>query len=102
MQLKRPLPQLHEVGEHMVSSIRGTLYDLKHWKQLPPVRARLGTGNTVKYVLTRDFRAVYLLLSVSILVFIIVLVCCGKSMMERFREFAEFKRGGGLGQQFGK
>jgi hypothetical protein len=97
MQLKRPFPQSHEIGEHVVSSIRGALYDLNHWKQLPPIQARMGTAKTLKYVVTRDFRAVYLLLFVSILVFIAVLVCCGRSMVTRFRDFADFKRAGQMG-----
>jgi hypothetical protein len=59
----------------MVNSVRGSLYDLQHWDKLTPTLNGENTCGILKYTLTRDTRAPYLLLWVSLLLLLIILIC---------------------------
>lgn len=59
----------------MVNSVRGSLYDLQHWDKLTPTLNGENTCGILKYTLTRDTRAPYLLLWVSMLLLLIILIC---------------------------
>ena len=59
----------------MVNSVRGSLYDLQHWDELTPTLNGENTCGILKYTLTRDTRAPYLLLWVSLMLLLIILIC---------------------------
>jgi len=67
----RPVP----FARKMVNSVRGSLYDLQHWDKLTPTLNGENTCGILKYTLTRDTRAPYLLLWVSLLLLLIILIC---------------------------
>jgi hypothetical protein len=60
--------------QRMCNSVRGALYDLKHWGQLPPATAGGSSGEVFQYVVSRDNRVGYLLLWIAIIVLLIALV----------------------------
>lgn len=58
----------------MANSVRGSFYDLKHWKDLPPKLQGQGTGQVLSFVVTRDDRLGYLLLWITMIVMLITLI----------------------------
>ena len=56
-------------------SFKGVAYDLSHWDELPPQKMRLGTGQTLSYVLQRENRLSYILITAAVLVVLVLLVC---------------------------
>ena len=63
-------------SRNMLTSLVGTMYDIKHWSQLPPQRRQEGFAPTLTYVLTRDGRFTYLLLWVTSFGLVVLLVAC--------------------------
>lgn len=60
----------------MLSSAFGVMYDLKHWKKLPPQQRGEGTGQTLSWILTRSERFTYVLLwTVSLSLLVLLAVC---------------------------
>ena len=63
-------------SRNMLTSLVGTMYDMKHWSQLPPQRRQEGFAPTLTYVLTRDGRFTYLLLWVTSCGLVVLLIAC--------------------------
>ena len=63
-------------SRNMLTSLVGTMYDMKHWSQLPPQKRREGFAPTLTYVLTRDGRFTYLLLWVTSFGLAVLLIAC--------------------------
>lgn len=66
--------KVRDLPKKLSNSVRGALYDLRHWKQLPSVSAGEPGTQTIKYVFMRDNRGGYLLMAVALIFFIIALV----------------------------
>ena len=83
-------PSTHHVrfSTKMSHSIKGALYDLKHWKQLPPTKVGASRLHTLNYVMTRDDRLSYLIvwLFVCILVITLIGLIIGVSVKHRKRK----------------
>ena len=65
-----------------VNSIRGALYDLKHWRELPLDTAT----DTWKFIATRDDRAGYLLLLLTLILFCIAVLVMAISSMRQAKK----------------
>ena len=63
-------------SRHMLTSLVGTIYDIRHWSQLPPQRRQEGFAATLTYVIARNGRFTYLLLWVTSFGLLILLVAC--------------------------
>lgn len=73
----------HIKKNRFLNSIRGALYDLKHWKELPPETAT----DTWKFITTRDDRGGYLLLLFTlVLFFIAVLIMLISGMRQKKKQ----------------
>jgi hypothetical protein len=59
----------------LINSVRGSVYDLQNIKSLPPSVNGATIPHVIKYTLTRDKRAGYLLLAISIVLLLILLAC---------------------------
>ena len=70
----QPPKPMKRVSRNMVRALMGVAYDLNHWKELPPQRNRLSTGETLKFVVGRDNRPVYIVMLIAFFVFIISLM----------------------------
>lgn len=65
------------ITDKMYNSIRGSLYDLKHWQQLPPVKNKNSppsTSDIFRYVVTRDNRMGYLVAWLILILILFVLL----------------------------
>jgi hypothetical protein len=60
--------------KRMANSVRGSFYDAKHWKELPPKVEGQSTGEVLSFVVTRDDRLGYLLLWITMIVMLITLI----------------------------
>ena len=69
-----PKKPMKRVTRNMVRALMGVAYDLNHWKDLPPQRSRLSTGETLKFVVGRDNRPVYIVMLIAFFVFIMALM----------------------------
>lgn len=58
----------------MANSLRGSVYDLKHWNELPPKLHGQSGGKVLSYVVARDDRLGYLLLWITMIVMLITLI----------------------------
>jgi hypothetical protein len=67
--------RLSTIPKKMSNSVRGALYDMRHWKQIPKSRGGVRT-DTLKYVCTRDDRMTYLLLTLAFVFLAVSLVTC--------------------------
>ncbi|MCH9716346.1 MAG: hypothetical protein K0U52_04590 [Gammaproteobacteria bacterium] len=63
-----PVPQ--KKPSRLMNSVRGALYDMQHWDELPAE----GTKETLSFVCTRDNRLPYLIMFITIIVFLIALL----------------------------
>ena len=66
--------KLRDLPKKLSNSVRGALYDIRHWKHLPSVAAGEPGTKTIKYVFMRDNRGGYLLMAIAVLFFIIALI----------------------------
>lgn len=73
---KAALPDAPTLLNRVANSFRGTVYDLKHWKHLPPVRASLGTKQGLKFVFGRDDRLTYIVLGVAVIMLMVSMIAC--------------------------
>jgi len=62
------------------NSVRGALYDMKHFNELPPTQEGQSPSDVTSFVLTRDGRTPYLLIFVSIILGVISLVLLLRSV----------------------
>lgn len=62
------------MSRNMMRALMGVAYDLNHWSDLPPQKSRLSTGQTLKYVVGRDNRPLYIVMLVAFFVFIIAIM----------------------------
>jgi hypothetical protein len=65
---------MKRVSRNMVRALMGVAYDLNHWKELPPQKSRLSTGKTLKFVIGRDNRPLYIVMLIAFFVFIIAIM----------------------------
>ena len=63
-------PRARHITTRMANSLRGALYDMQHFNELPPARSGESPGSVARFVVSRDNRTPYLLL---VLTFILVL-----------------------------
>lgn len=70
---EKPKP-MKRVSRNMVRALMGVAYDLNHWKELPPQKSRMSTGETLKFVVGRDNRPLYIVMLIAFFVFIIALM----------------------------
>jgi hypothetical protein len=84
-----PPKPMKRVSRNMVRALMGVAYDLNHWKELPPQRSRLSTGETLKFVVGRDNRPLYIVMLIAFFVFIISLMvgiaCLSKKAHRRHK-----------------
>lgn len=85
-----PAPKpMKRVSRNMVRALMGVAYDLNHWKDLPPQKSRLSTGETLKFVVGRDNRPLYIVMLIAFFVFIIALMvgigCLSKKAHRRHK-----------------
>jgi hypothetical protein len=71
-------PKMRHVTTRMANSVRGALYDLQHFDELPPAQSGESPSAVTKFALTRDNRTPYLLL-----VLILILVICAMCSLAR-------------------
>jgi hypothetical protein len=80
---------MKRVSRNMVRALMGVAYDLNHWKDLPPQKSRLSTGETLKFVVGRDNRPLYIVMLIAFFVFIIALMvgiaCLSKKAHRRHK-----------------
>ena len=75
---------LRVLRTNMIKTLQGILYDLKHWKELPPTKSKQSAGATLGYVFTRNGRFTYLLLwMTTFTIFIITLMVVSTSFRPR-------------------
>ena len=55
----------------MLNSVRGAMYDLQHFNELPPAQSGEAPSQVAMYALTRDNRLPYILLVIT---FILIMV----------------------------
>lgn len=67
-------PAEQSFASRMANSVKGSFYDMKHWKQLPPKLAGQSSGAVLTYVVSRDDRLGYLLLWITMIVLLITLI----------------------------
>ena len=67
----RKKPSVKHITTRMANSVRGALYDLQHFNELPPAQSGQSPAAVTAFALSRDNRTPYLLL-----VFIFLLVVC--------------------------
>lgn len=73
---KRAVP----ISSRTVNSVRGALYDMQHYDQLPPVRSGAPVSNVLSFVVTRDGRFPYILLSVTLVLIVSALIMILRSL----------------------
>ena len=80
---------MKRVSRNMMRALMGVAYDLNHWKDLPPQKSRLSTGETLKFVIERDNRPLYIVMLIAFCVFIIALMvgitCMSKKSHRRHK-----------------
>lgn len=64
----------HHIPSASANSLRGTLYDLQHWEELPPAVNGESPSTVLKYALTRDGRQMYLLYFICVVVVVILII----------------------------
>lgn len=62
------------MSRNMMRALMGVAYDLNHWKDLPPQKSRLSTGQTLKFVVGRDNRPLYIIMLIAFFVFIMAIM----------------------------
>jgi hypothetical protein len=62
-------PRMRHITTRMANSVRGAMYDLQHFNELPPARSGQSPSEVAMFALTRDNRTPYLLL---VLIFALV------------------------------
>jgi hypothetical protein len=67
--------RLSTIPKKISNSVRGALYDMRHFKQIPKMRGGVRT-DTLKYICTRDDRMTYLLLTLAFVFLAVSLVTC--------------------------
>jgi hypothetical protein len=65
---------MKRMSRNMMRTLMGVAYDLNHWKDLPPQKSRLSTGKTLKFVMGRDNRPLYIVMLIAFFVFIIAIM----------------------------
>jgi len=65
---------MKRISKNMVRALMGVAYDLNHWKNLPPQKSRLSTGQTLKFVMGRDNRPLYIVMLIAFFVFILAIM----------------------------
>ena len=64
----------HHIPVAAANSLRGTLYDLQHWEELPPAVNGESPGTVFNYAITRDGRQMYLLYFICVVVVVVLLI----------------------------
>lgn len=60
-------PKLRHITTRMANSVRGAMYDLQHFNELPPAQSGQSPGAVAMFAMTRDNRTPYLLLAFILL-----------------------------------
>lgn len=71
---KDEVSQGKRFARNMVNSVRGTFYDLAHWKELPPSVAGESSTKVVAYAVGRDDRTGYWMLWYALFTLLIALI----------------------------
>lgn len=71
---KDDVSQGKRFARNMVNSVRGTFYDLAHWKELPPTQAGASSTKVVAYAVGRDERSGYWMLWYALFTLIVALI----------------------------
>ena len=79
---QKKLPRSHNMGVRMMNSVRGALYDMQHFSELPPAQSGDSPSHVTWYAVTRDNRLPYLLL-LFIMILVIVAVVLGVKKHQR-------------------
>lgn len=75
----RSRPILSHIPTRVVNSVRGALYDLQHFNELPPAQSGQSPSNVTWYALSRDNRIPYLLLFTTVVLVIVALISLVRS-----------------------
>ena len=62
------------VPKAISNSIMGVAYDIKSWKYLPHDVRKNGTLRTLRFILTRDNREIYLFLFILMILFVVFFI----------------------------
>jgi hypothetical protein len=84
--VKTPAFGVKGAPKKMLNTVRGIVYDLKHFKELPPAQEGQGSKKTIAYVFGRDDRPVYLALIISGIILIVCIIAAVMSVREKFKK----------------
>ena len=65
------------------NSVRGALYDMQHINELPPAQSGAPPGNVTSFVFTRDGRAPYLIIMVTVILVLVATVTTVRSLTKQ-------------------
>ena len=74
---------LKHTGMRMLNSVRGALYDLQHFNELPPAQRGEAPSSVATFAMTRDNRLPYLFLVVIAVLVLIAVVAAFKTQMSK-------------------
>lgn len=84
-----PIKPVKRMSRNMMRALMGVAYDLNHWKELPPQKSRLSTSKTLKYVVERDNRPLYIVMLIAFFVFVMAIMvgiaCISKKAHRRHK-----------------
>jgi hypothetical protein len=68
---KHAINRMHNIPWRTFTSVRGVVYDIRHWKQLPPARNGASGFEVIQFACTRDGRTPYIILFFSLGLFLL-------------------------------
>lgn len=77
-------PRSRHMGVRMLNSVRGALYDMQHFSELPPAQSGESPSQVTWYAMTRDNRLPYLML-LFIAILVVVAMVLGIKKYQRHR-----------------
>lgn len=78
-----PKHVLKHTGMRMLNSVRGALYDLQHFNELPPAQNGEAPSSVATFAVTRDNRLPYLFLVVIAVLVLVAVVAAFKTQMSK-------------------
>jgi hypothetical protein len=79
----KPKPALKHMGTRMMNSVRGALYDLQHFNELPPAQSGEAPSEVAKFALSRDNRLPYIFLVITCVLMLMAVAGAVKAHMPK-------------------
>lgn len=80
---KASKPALKHLGTRMMNSVRGAMYDLQHFNELPPAQSGDAPSEVAKFAFSRDNRLPYIMLVVICVLMLMGVVGGVRSQMSK-------------------